>query len=181
MKKMMTVLLLVFAVIFQLSANENWFAAKFPAKLIDKSGREVDAATALKGKMVAVYFSASWCPPCRKFTPELVKFYNKVNKADIELIFVSSDRSSEDMLGYMNKYSMPWLCLPFDAPQKAALKKELKITGIPTLVVFGKDGKLITRSARGDVMRSGAKAIDAWKNPKKFKSGTKTKKKSKRR
>ena len=54
MKKMITTILFAFAMIFQLSANENWFAEKFPEKLLDKSGKEIDAAAALKGKMVAV-------------------------------------------------------------------------------------------------------------------------------
>lgn len=163
MKKVMTVFLFAFAMLFQLSANENWFAEKFPEKLINKSGKEVDAATALKDKMVAVYFSASWCGPCRGFTPILVKFYKQTaKKSGIELIFVSSDKTSADMMGYMEKYSMPWLGLPFDALQKTALKKELGVAGIPRLVVFGKDGKLLSRDARWDVTILGAKAVEAW-------------------
>ena len=32
----------------------------------------------------AYYFSAHWCPPCRGFTPQLVKFYNIVNSDNME-------------------------------------------------------------------------------------------------
>ena len=107
--------------------------------------------------------SASWCGPCRGFTPILVKFYKQTaKKSGIELIFVSSDKTSADMMGYMEKYSMPWLGLPFDALQKTALKKELGVAGIPRLVVFGKDGKLLSRDARWDVTILGTKAVEAW-------------------
>src|SRR4051812_27138326 len=44
-------------------------------------------------KYYAIYYSASWCGPCRAFTPKLVQWYNehKKNSPQFELIFVSSD------------------------------------------------------------------------------------------
>ena len=49
-------------------------------------------------------------PPYRKFTPVLVDFYNKQNRlgAAFELVFVSSDRSEDDMADYMSEYDMIW-------------------------------------------------------------------------
>ena len=41
--------------------------------LLDAKGKEVDKKV-LQGKTVGLYFSAHWCPPCRTFTPNLVKF-----------------------------------------------------------------------------------------------------------
>ena len=45
-------------------------------------------------KYYAFYYSAVWCPPCKAFTPDLVKFYDRMRKsgADFEIVFVSSDR-----------------------------------------------------------------------------------------
>ena len=33
-------------------------------------------------KLVGVYFSAHWCPPCRGFTPVLANHYKTWNKAN---------------------------------------------------------------------------------------------------
>ena len=52
-------------------------------EMIDESTAELRphlTTDALRGKkVIGVYFSADWCGPCRKFTPELVSFYNKIN------------------------------------------------------------------------------------------------------
>jgi nucleoredoxin len=42
-----------------------------------KSGEVVEANKVLEEKkIIAFYFSASWCPPCRDFTPILADFYS---------------------------------------------------------------------------------------------------------
>jgi thiol-disulfide isomerase/thioredoxin len=42
--------------------------------LVGKGGKEV-AVSSLQGKVVALYFSASWCGPCKAFTPALTSLY----------------------------------------------------------------------------------------------------------
>ena len=44
-------------------------------------------------KLIALYFSAHWCGPCRKFTPQLVEFYNRVapQSSSSEITFASCD------------------------------------------------------------------------------------------
>lgn len=184
MKKL---LLSCFAIMLSVCcAAAPWFAAKFPAKLVNAKGKTVATASALNGKMVAVYFSASWCGPCRGFTPELVKFYNSVSKkSNLELVFVSSDQDASSMRKYMKDYKMPWLAIPFGNSKIKELKRELGVTGIPTLAVYDKNGKLVTKTARGDVATLGNKAVDKWKSSKNvlsgkiLKSGNKTRNKNK--
>ena len=102
-----------------------------------------------------LYFSAHWCPPCKAFTPELVKTYNNLQKAgnDVELIFVSSDRDEKQFDEYYDE--MPWMALPYaDRDLKGKLSKIFDVSGIPSLVVLDKADKdgnraTINGSARG--------------------------------
>ena len=47
--------------------------------------------------MVAIYFSAHWCPPCRGFTPQLAQLYKDVTAAGKKfgVLFVSSDKDEK--------------------------------------------------------------------------------------
>ena len=167
MKKMLFALLFAVSGFLSVFAEgEDWFIEKFPEKLINAKGKKVEASTALKGKMVAVYFSASWCGPCRGFTPQLVDFYKSVaKKENIEIIFVSLDKEDKAMMNYMKKDKMPWLAIPFDAEERTNLQKTLRVAGIPHLIVFDSEGKMISPNARWDVVVLGKKAVEAWKSP----------------
>ena len=165
--------------------EKPWAVEKFGAKLLTSAGREVDTKQALEGKTVCVYFSASWCGPCRAFTPQLVKFHRQAaKKNNIEIVFASCDKSSQAMFDYMKKDNMPWYALPFGGEESAALKKELQVSGIPTLAVFAPDGRLVTRSGRTDVAILGVKAAARWKSsnykPATAKDAQKNKKSSKK-
>ena len=60
------------------------------AQILDKSGNKVTVES-LHGKLVGIYFSAHWCPPCRNFTPQLAQKYADFQNAGhpFEIIFVS--------------------------------------------------------------------------------------------
>ena len=83
----------------------------------------VDDTPVKEAKLIGVYFSAHWCPPCRNFTPKLVEFYNKANEKEkvFEVIFVTSDRDETSFKEYFEK--MPWLALDFNDPRRAEIKK----------------------------------------------------------
>lgn len=118
----------------------------------------------LTGKKIGIYFSAHWCPPCRQFTPKLVDFYNQLKSEDkpFEIVFVSSDRSEREMIGYMKEADMPWLAVRHDSKESNHLKETFSIRSIPTLVVVNDQGTMITSKARGDVEAYGAAAFERW-------------------
>lgn len=111
--------------------------------LVRNNGHQVKIES-LIAKAVGLYFSGSWCGPCRRFTPNLVEVYNELSSnADFEVVFVSSDRDEESFSAYFKK--MPWLALPFaDLETRKSLKELFKVRGIPHLVILDKTGKVST-------------------------------------
>ena len=67
----------------------------------------------LQSPVLAFYFSAHWCPPCRTFTPELKEFYNAVSKSgkQLEIVFCSFDKSDDEAIEYINESHGDWLYL----------------------------------------------------------------------
>merc|ERR1712061_576942 len=81
-------------------------------QLLGKDEKVVGADEALTDKkIIAFYFSAHWCPPCRLFTPVLAEFYSDLSGAaePIEIVFVSSDKTAEELLVYMRESHGDWL------------------------------------------------------------------------
>ncbi|XP_044490323.1 probable nucleoredoxin 1 isoform X1 [Mangifera indica] len=113
--------------------------------LVRNDGNQVKIES-LKGKKVGLYFSASWCGPCKRFTPALVEFYDELSsKGDLEVVFVSGDEDEEAFKGYFSK--MPWLAIPFsDSETRDRLDELFKVSGVPYLVILDENGKVLTDS-----------------------------------
>jgi nucleoredoxin len=114
-----------------------------------------------KKKLIALYFSAHWCGPCRTFTPQLVDYYNRVapHHPEFEIIFVSSDRSQFAMETYMREANMPWPAIDY---QKVAGKEAIRKyagSGIPCLVVIDPSGKVVSDSFAGKEYLGPAKVL----------------------
>merc|ERR1719430_1155906 len=86
----------------------------------------------------------------------------KDNGCDIEVIFVSSDRSTEEMKAYMFEAHGDWLAVPFGDPLVNTLKQKYGVSGIPMLVVVNKEGVELTKDGRGDIMKEGPMAFATW-------------------
>ncbi|VDP53349.1 unnamed protein product, partial [Soboliphyme baturini] len=113
-----------------------------------KSGKEVDAQSHLQGKVVGLYFSAHWCPPCKTFTPILKDFYDEVGNDNFEIVFVSLDHNEPDLMTYLSEAHGHWCYFPVGDPNIKKLSDKYKVTGIPTLVIIKPNGDVITSTAR---------------------------------
>jgi len=113
--------------------------------------------------LVALYFSAHWCGPCRAFTPKLVTFAEMLKEdtgVELPIIFGSSDRDQKSFDEYFA--SMPWYAFPHGDGRIEALKKKYDVSGIPWLVVLdAATGDLVMNEADTDVPQ-GPQAYDKW-------------------
>lgn len=115
--------------------------------LIDANGKKADQARILKHKPLLIYFSAHWCPPCRAFTPELVKYYADNGGGEkFEILFVSSDEDGAKMQGYMKEMAMPWVGLRFGSSKTAEIAKKYGGRGIPCLTVVDEKDEILFHS-----------------------------------
>ncbi|XP_059633716.1 probable nucleoredoxin 1 [Cornus florida] len=123
--------------------------------LIRNNGDQVKIDS-LKGKKVGLYFSASWCGPCQRFTPNLVEVYNDLYpKGNFEIVFVSADEDDESFSGYFSK--MPWLAIPFsDSDTRDHLDGLFKVMGIPYFVILDENGMVLTLSGVQIIQEYGA-------------------------
>jgi nucleoredoxin len=128
-----------------------WAVDLFGEFIMTKSGKKATTEVVNDKKLVLIYFSAHWCPPCKGFTPVLAAAYNKYREGDIEVIFVSSDRDQGSFDGYFAE--MPWTAVLFaDRNRSQMLSQKFEVKGIPTLVVLnGSDGSLVTNDGRSAV------------------------------
>jgi thiol-disulfide isomerase/thioredoxin len=151
----------------------------FSNQILTKKGN-LPAATALgPARLIAVYFSAHWCPPCRQFTPMLAEMYDTIreeekdlvpslgrNEHALEVVFVSSDRDLKSFEEYYG--SQPWMAIPFsEGRTNQELSSKFSVSGIPALFILsGEDGSVVDSDGRSTVMNArgdAKKLLKAWK------------------
>lgn len=99
-------------------------------------------------KYYIFYYTASWCPPCQKFTPSLVNFYKQHKNDNFEIILVSSDRDAKSMLDYAAKAKMPWPQIELRKIRQFKSKFDHGVRGIPSVIVCQLDGTQVQGNFR---------------------------------
>lgn len=124
-----------------------------PARLSDYAG---------KGNYVLLEFWASWCGPCKADIPHLKEVYRAYHPEGFEIIGISLDEKKDDWIEAINKFEISWLQFSDLKAFNGEVAKTYKVTGIPTCVLLGPDGTIITRNMRGSWMDK--RLIDIYGN-----------------
>lgn len=99
-------------------------------------------------KMFAFYFSNGSQAACRKFTAQLLKFYQDFEPKHpaFEVVGVSLDRSAYMMENFLRQDNIPWPILDYE--QRAQLSGIMQLAGqnLPALVVVDGMGRAVSGS-----------------------------------
>ncbi|MCQ2975267.1 MAG: AhpC/TSA family protein [Bacteroidales bacterium] len=99
-----------------------------------------------KGKYVLVDFWASWCGPCRQEVPNIIDVYNKYKGDNFEVIGVAVSDKPEDTQKAVEDLGIEY---PQIFNSGDISRNVYGILGIPHIILFGPDGKIIKRDLRG--------------------------------
>ena len=106
--------------------------------------------SALRGKVVLIDFWASWCGPCRRENPHVVRLYERFHDKGFEIFSVSLDQSRDKWLDAIQKDGLRWPCHVSDLRGwNSAAGRLYGISSIPATVLVDREGNILARNLRG--------------------------------
>ena len=104
-----------------------------------------------RGKVVLLYFWATWCGPCVGNMPIVKKVYDTNRDFGFDVIGINRDTDESDMSEYLNVCSLPWRQI-FDG-KDGPLKNLYRVSGMPSKWLIDKDGNIISYNFRSTELK----------------------------
>jgi thiol-disulfide isomerase/thioredoxin len=103
-----------------------------------------------KGKVVLLNFFASWCAPCHKEFPDIVKLYEKYKDQGLDVIAVSMNDATEkpDMQAFIKEMNPPFPVYLTSSTDDSAYKAFYDVWNtqdgdtLPMSIIYDRSGKL---------------------------------------
>ena len=119
---------------------------------VDLAGKKI-SSTDFKNKVILIDFWGTWCPTCVMTIPEMKRLYETYNKQGFEIVGVnvaksgvSVDKNKEVLVRFLEEKKLPWTTLSDATTEEKGgmrLTRYFGVSEYPTLMLIGRDGKLI--------------------------------------
>jgi thiol-disulfide isomerase/thioredoxin len=127
--------------------------------LNDPKGKEIKLSS-LRGQVVLIDFWASWCGPCRKENPNVVKLYQKYKSKGFTIYSVSLDRDPVAWEKAIKADGLIWSNHVSDLKEwQTPLIQSYNFNSIPYTVLVDRNGKIIATNLRGEILERKLKEI----------------------
>ncbi len=129
-------------------------APLFEEKLLKPiEGESTFKLESLRGNVVLIDFWASWCGPCRRENPNVVKTYQKFKDKGFKIVSVSLDSDKKKWKDAIAKDNLIW---PYHVSNlggwKSNVGKLYGVSSIPFTVLIDEEGKIIKTNLRGKLL-----------------------------
>lgn len=104
----------------------------------------------LKGKTILLEFWASWCAPCRKGNPALLKTYNEFHKKGFEIFAVSIDTNKKQWKRAIQVDNINWIQVSDLKGNQNEAYLMYGVHAIPSNFLINKQGIIIAKDIHGD-------------------------------
>ncbi|MGZ3594453.1 MAG: TlpA family protein disulfide reductase [Syntrophales bacterium] len=98
--------------------------------------------SASRGKPVLLIFLTTWCPTCRSEIPHYKEIYGTFGRRGLEVVAVDIEEPKNKVSQFAAKNQIPYRTL---LDEEGRVSGAYDITGVPSMVLINKDGKVLTR------------------------------------
>ncbi|AVI51789.1 peroxiredoxin [Pukyongia salina] len=108
------------------------------------------------GKYTIIDFWASWCKPCRRENPNVVRVYEKYHDKGLNIISVSLDREGqkERWLQAIKDDKMDWYHVSNLKFWQDPIARLYNVRSIPATFLLDENGKIIAKNLRGQALEA---------------------------
>jgi len=131
-------------------AKKTAIGQNAPDFVMNDTGGKPLSLNSFKGKYVLLDFWASWCGPCRRENPALVKTYREYHQRGFDILSVSLDDNKEKWLAAVSEDHLNWSHVSDLKGWQNSAAKLYGIQAIPMNFLVDKQGRIIAKGLRGE-------------------------------
>jgi len=108
-------------------------------------GRSFDLA-GQKGKVVLIHYWATWADPCKPDMTVIKEMQAKYGNKGFVPVGINVDSSAKEAVDFVRQEKLSWSQLFEQGSLDSPLAANLGVVTLPTMILVGKDGRVINRS-----------------------------------